>query len=83
MKIFCMPSLFSASCIRLFDRLSDIGVFGHYQMSPIDRILKNDASKSELFEDVFVAGDIRYNRSNEALAALEPATTCVGIKLFL
>ena len=43
-----------ASCIRLFDRLSYIGVFGHQQMSPIGRILKNDASKTELFEDVLL-----------------------------
>ena len=54
MKIFCMPWLFLASCIRLFDRLSDIDVFGHQQMDPIGRIPKNDASKPELFEDVLL-----------------------------
>ena len=54
MKIFCMPWLFLASCIRLFDRLSDLGVFGHYQINPIGRIPKNDASKPELFEDVLL-----------------------------
>lgn len=45
MTIICMPWLFSAQCICLFVRLSDIGVFSHYQMSPIGRIPKNDASK--------------------------------------
>ena len=43
-----------ASCIRLFDRLSDIGVFGHQQMHPIGRIPKNDASKPESFEDILL-----------------------------
>ena len=27
MKIICMIKVFSASCIRLFNRLSDLGVF--------------------------------------------------------
>ncbi len=27
MTIICMIEVFSASCIRLFDRLSDLGVF--------------------------------------------------------
>lgn len=58
-------------CIRLFDRLSDIGVFGHQQMDPIGRIPKNDASKPWSFEDVFIAGDTRDNRSNKTLAALK------------
>ena len=29
MTIFCTLQVFLASCIRLFDRLSDIGVFNH------------------------------------------------------
>ena len=54
MMIICTPWLFLASCIRLFDRLSAIDVFGHQQMSPIGHTLKNDASKPELFEDVLL-----------------------------
>ena len=30
MKIICMFEVFSAQCIRLFDRLSVIGVFNHF-----------------------------------------------------
>ena len=33
MTIFCTFQAFLASCIRLFDRLSDIGVFSHRQLS--------------------------------------------------
>ena len=43
-----------ASCIRLFDRLSDLDVFGHQQMDPIGRIPKNDVRQPELFEDVLL-----------------------------
>ena len=40
-------------------------------MDPIGRIPKNDASKPWSFEDVFIAGDTRDNRSNKTLAALK------------
>ena len=33
MTIFCTFQAFEASCIRLFDRFSDIGVFSHLQPS--------------------------------------------------
>ena len=33
MKIICTFEVFSASCIRLFDRLSVIGVFNHFSCS--------------------------------------------------
>ena len=40
MKIFCMFVVISASCIRLFDRLSDLGVFAYHRMSCIGLYLK-------------------------------------------
>ena len=33
MKIICTFKVFSAQCIRLFDRLSVIGVFNHFSCS--------------------------------------------------
>ena len=40
MKIICTFKVFSAQCIRLFDRLSVIGVFNHFSRSkkPCNRI---------------------------------------------